>query len=260
VLLAEDSLVNQKVAVGLLEKQGHTVVVARNGKEAIAALQREPFDLVLMDVEMPEMDGLEATAVIRVQERQAGGHVPIIAMTAHAMQGDRERCLAAGMDGYLAKPIRAEELSQTIQDVLGAWGLAHTRVGGPKSEPADADWREALRAVGEDRELLRTVVESLVADAPRLVVAVRQAALAGDARALRQAVHALKGSIRYWGSTPAFQSAARLERMGEQDDLSGAAKTAAELENEMERLTGILVDYIERDARTKGTWSETGVD
>jgi two-component system sensor histidine kinase/response regulator len=119
VLLAEDSLVNQKLAIGLMQKHGHSVVVASNGKEAIAALASQEFDVVFMDVEMPEMDGLEATAVIRVKERQAGKHVPIIAMTAHAMKGDRERCLEAGMDGYVSKPIRAQQLFETLESVLG---------------------------------------------------------------------------------------------------------------------------------------------
>ena len=118
VLLAEDSLVNQKLAIGLMEKHGHSVVVANNGKEAIAALASDQFDVVLMDVEMPEMDGLEATAVIRVKERQTGKHVPIIAMTAHAMKGDRERCLEAGMDDYVSKPIRAQQLFDTLRSVL----------------------------------------------------------------------------------------------------------------------------------------------
>jgi two-component system sensor histidine kinase/response regulator len=118
-LLAEDSLVNQKLAVALLEKHGHKVTVTNNGKEAIAALASQQFDVVLMDVEMPEMGGLEATAVIRVQEQQRGTHIPIIAMTAHAMKGDRERCLDAGMDGYVAKPIRAAQLFQTIEAVVG---------------------------------------------------------------------------------------------------------------------------------------------
>ena len=118
ILLAEDSLVNQKLAVGLLEKHGHSVVVARNGKEAIGAWVAEPFDVVLMDVEMPEMDGFEATAVIRTQERQRGVHTPIIAMTAHAMKGDRQRCLDAGMDDYLSKPIRAGELFEKLRAAL----------------------------------------------------------------------------------------------------------------------------------------------
>jgi signal transduction histidine kinase/CheY-like chemotaxis protein len=114
ILLAEDNAVNQRLAVRLLEKQGHTVVLAANGHETLAALQGQTFDLVLMDVEMPDMDGLEATAMIRRREQETGGHVPILAMTAHALKGDRERCLAAGMDGYVSKPIRAEELWQAI--------------------------------------------------------------------------------------------------------------------------------------------------
>ena len=110
ILLAEDSLVNQKLAVGLLKKYGHSVTVAVNGKEAVNAWTSHKFDVVLMDVEMPDMNGYEATAVIRVQERQTGAHVPIIAMTAHAMTGDRERCLEAGMDDYISKPIRIQQL------------------------------------------------------------------------------------------------------------------------------------------------------
>ncbi len=114
ILLAEDSLVNQKLAVALLERQGHTVTVARNGRDAVAAMESQTFDLVLMDVQMPEMDGLEATTTIRVREKQSGGHIPIIAMTAHALKGDRELCLAAGMDDYLSKPIRTEELFKKL--------------------------------------------------------------------------------------------------------------------------------------------------
>ncbi len=118
VLLAEDSLINQKLAVGLLEKHGHTVFVANHGREAMAALESRDFDLVLMDVQMPELDGYEATAVIRAREEQTGTHIPIIAMTAHAMKGDRERCLEAGMDDYVAKPVRAKQLFETIESVL----------------------------------------------------------------------------------------------------------------------------------------------
>ncbi|NLS97197.1 MAG: response regulator [Planctomycetaceae bacterium] len=118
ILLAEDSLVNQRLAIGLLEKHGHTVVVANTGKAAVAALAAEEFDVVLMDVEMPEMDGLEATAVIRVTEKHTGRHVPIIAMTAHAMKGDRERCLEAGMDAYVSKPIRVQQVLEALESVL----------------------------------------------------------------------------------------------------------------------------------------------
>jgi CheY-like chemotaxis protein len=122
ILLAEDSLVNQRLAVGLLEKHGHSVLVANNGKEAVAANKAEAFDLILMDVQMPEMDGLQATELVRAQERQTGRHTPIIAMTAHALKGDRERCLEAGMDGYVAKPIRLNELLAAMGNVLDGDG------------------------------------------------------------------------------------------------------------------------------------------
>jgi two-component system sensor histidine kinase/response regulator len=115
ILLTEDNVINQRVARRMIEKAGHTVVIAGNGREALDWLSREEFDIVLMDVQMPEMDGLEATAAIRKRERGTGVHIPIIAMTAHAMKGDEERCLASGMDGYLAKPIRAPLLLDLLK-------------------------------------------------------------------------------------------------------------------------------------------------
>ena len=125
ILLAEDSPVNQKLALFLLEKEGHTVVVANDGREAVTTLETGQFDLILMDVQMPEMDGFEATAHIRSRERERGTRIPIIAMTAHAMKGDRERCLQAGMDDYVPKPVRAQELFRTIDAVLAAYA-SHT--------------------------------------------------------------------------------------------------------------------------------------
>ena len=118
VLLAEDNAVNQRLAVRLLEKRGHRVSVAGNGAEALAAMEKQEFDLVFMDVQMPEMDGLEATAVIRGKEKITGKHQPIIALTAHAMKGDREKCIAGGMDGYLTKPIRPQELDDVLEDFI----------------------------------------------------------------------------------------------------------------------------------------------
>src|SRR5208337_4589967 len=119
VLLAEDNAVNQKLAARVLEKHGHRVTVTTNGREALAALEQETFDVVLMDVQMPEMDGFEATSAIRLRERSSGRHLPIIAMTAHAMRGDQERCLAAGMDGYIPKPIRVQELIALLERFSG---------------------------------------------------------------------------------------------------------------------------------------------
>ena len=118
VLVAEDNAVNQRLAARLLEKRGHLVTVTANGREAVEALANQTFDLVLMDVQMPEMDGFEATAFIREREKHNGAHIPIIALTAHAMKGDRERCLTAGMDGYLSKPIRSQELDDILETYL----------------------------------------------------------------------------------------------------------------------------------------------
>jgi two-component system sensor histidine kinase/response regulator len=115
ILLTEDNIVNQRVALRILEKAGHQVAIAKNGREALRLLSEQPFDLVLMDVQMPEMDGFEATAVIRGLEKRTGRHIPIIAMTAHAMAGDRERCLAAGMDGYISKPVTASAMLEQVK-------------------------------------------------------------------------------------------------------------------------------------------------
>jgi CheY-like chemotaxis protein len=114
ILLAEDNPVNQLLAVRLLRKHGHEVTVAANGKEALEMLEKQTFDLLLMDIQMPEMDGLQATATIRARERQTGGHLPIVAMTAHTMSGDQEHCLAAGMDAYISKPIRVDQLLEIV--------------------------------------------------------------------------------------------------------------------------------------------------
>jgi len=134
ILLAEDGKVNQCVAVGLLHRRGHQVTIAEDGRQAIAAWSAEPFDLILMDVQMPEMDGFEATAAIRQSERRIGGHIPIVAMTASAMKGDRERCLAAGMDGYVAKPIEPDQLYAEIEKFAFQKPLADNAHGAGQEE------------------------------------------------------------------------------------------------------------------------------
>ena len=134
LLLAEDNVINQKVAVGMLEAAGHEITVVNNGQEAVAALEQQPVDAILMDVQMPEMDGLQATAMIREREKTTGRHTPIIALTAHAMKGDQERCLAAGMDDYVSKPIRPEELlarSATALECRPRTRVERRRMGAP---------------------------------------------------------------------------------------------------------------------------------
>ncbi|HUT34725.1 MAG TPA: response regulator [Planctomycetota bacterium] len=197
VLFAEDNPVNQRVGATILAKHGHTVALAANGKEALAALQHQSFDLVLMDVQMPEMDGFEATRTIRERERAAGGHIPIVAMTAHALKGDRERCLAAGMDDYIPKPIRPAQLIEIVERLAGAGGEAPRPPQPP--EPAQQenpvfDRHAALRVVGGDADLFREVAGIFLEDCPRRLAEARSALERGDPEGLRRAAHTLKGA------------------------------------------------------------------
>jgi len=203
VLLAEDNVVNQRVAVGLLTRRGHEVTVASNGVEALAALERQRFDVVLMDVQMPEMGGFEASAAIRVREREAGGHLRIIAMTAHAMSGDRERCLAAGMDGYLPKPIDPARLFETIE----------------REEPAEAasqaiDRPVLLARLGGDEELMRDVVRVFLEDCPGYLERIRAAVDRQDAVRLRAEAHALRGAAANMAASAVEDAARALEQIG----------------------------------------------
>jgi CheY-like chemotaxis protein len=247
ILLAEDSLVNQKLAVGLLERQGHRVMVASDGHQALAALHRESFDVVLMDVQMPNMDGLEATAAIRATEAAKGQHVPIIAMTAHALVGDRERCLAAGMDGYLAKPIRPKELFDALDALQAA---RHPKPESDSQEPSASrdhpiDWLAALRSVQGDRDLLQDVLVAFREECPRLMSVLRDTVARGEAPVLFRAAHTLKSSLRYFGATRAFEFAYQLESMGRDGELSQAAATLVLLEREMARVLPALEDMPE---------------
>ena len=212
ILLAEDNPVNQQVAARLLEKRGHRVVIVGDGRAAVEAV-KDAFDVVLMDVQMPELDGLQATAAIRARERARGGHVPIVAMTAHAMEGDRERCLAAGMDGYVTKPVEADRLFEAVETAAGTF-----------------DPRAAVARFGGDGKLLRELIDLFLADCPRMVADVKSAIDAQDAEALRQAAHALKGSVANFAAGSAVDAARRLERMGKDGDLSGATAAFGELD------------------------------
>jgi CheY-like chemotaxis protein len=208
VLLAEDNVVNQRVAVGLLTRRGHHVTVANNGREAIEALEKGTFDLVLMDVQMPEMGGLEATAAIRERERETGGHVRIVAMTAHAMTGDRERCLAAGMDGYLSKPIDQQRLFGVVERDSTGDGAA------PSPAAANVNRALLLARLGGDEQLLAEVVQFFLEDCPTHLSAIKAAVDDRDAEKLRRAAHSLKGAAGNLAATALVDAAATLERLG----------------------------------------------
>ena len=249
ILLAEDSLVNQKLAISLLERHGCTVVAAENGREAVAVWESQDFDLVLMDVQMPDMDGLEATAAIRAKERRSKAHIPIIAMTAHALKGDRGRCLEAGMDEYIAKPIRAKRLCDTIERVLGMAGTPlsptpETELPETDDEGETWDWSRIIRGVEGNHDVLRGIVEASLDESPRLIEEIRQAIRNGDAAAVQRSAHTLMASARFFGIRRLSDSVRRLEDMGKEENLDGAEESLAITEQETAQLTPILQGYL----------------
>jgi CheY-like chemotaxis protein/HPt (histidine-containing phosphotransfer) domain-containing protein len=245
VLLAEDNPVNRKLVTTLLEKRGHTVTAVENGRDALAATGSHssgPFDVVLMDLQMPEMGGLEAAAAIRARESESDGpRLPLIALTAHAMAGDRERCLAGGLDGYLAKPIDVDELISTVER-FGAGESAASREPGEPPAPADAvfDERAALSYTAGDRELLKEVITLFRSDYPSSRRAIEHALQERDSEALRLAAHRLKGAIATLGAPAGRQAAAQLEATARAGDFAAAARTYSTLRQEIERLDAAL--------------------
>jgi PAS domain S-box-containing protein len=246
VLVAEDNLVNRKLVTRLLEKRGHRITAVEDGGAAVAALTSpaaKGFDVVLMDVQMPEMNGLEATAAIRQHEAAAGGHIPIIALTAHALQGDRERCLAAGMDSYLAKPIDVEELISTVESCAGATprplpGAATPLAAGPWPV---FDQSAALKHSGGDRRLLTEVVALFRTDYPGSLRAIGAAIQKDDAEQLRLSAHALKGALATVGSPAGREAAFKLEQLGRAGDVDGARETLTALRGVIASLEGEFV-------------------
>ncbi len=228
ILLAEDNVVNQKLALGILGSLGHRVTVVENGRQAVEAVASLPFDLVLMDVQMPKMDGLQATREIRDGESATGSHVPVVAMTAHAMKGDREACLDAGMDDYLTKPIRLQDMSDKLEELF-PYGAAQ-----PPTDPHDANdgvwdagmiqWEMALKSVGGDEQLFREVVQEFLNDTPRLLAQAQEKARLGDADALGATAHSLKGSLLFLHARSAFESAHRIETTARTGDVEQARR------------------------------------
>ncbi len=284
ILLVEDDLVNQQVAVGFLKKHGHTVVVTGNGRQGLVALfpgaQAEDtgppgpglpdgsFDLVLMDLQMPEMDGLEAIAAIRAQEKATGGHVPIIALTAHARKDDQERCLAAGFDSYLTKPIRAQELFQAIASLVspvscsasetsetgerrGVSATCSESPGGPSGDGV-FDKGAVLHRLGGRTQLLHNLVKVFLKECPTYLDEIRAAIATGDARQLERAAHTLKGSVSYFGSKAAFAAADKLESQGHGGDLAGASQAFPVLEEAIDQLQPALAHLVRETVSASG--------
>ncbi len=260
VLLAEDNLVNQRLAVRLLEKRNCTVEVVKTGREVLAALNKTSYDVVLMDLQMPEMGGLETTAIIRQDEKRTGLHVPIVAVTAHAMKGDRERCLAAGMDGYIAKPILSGELYSAIEQVLSLIAKPTVHAAHPAEPPlnesllrAQVDHAEPpldeslLRAqVDYDDHLLREVIEIFHSSSAALLKEICIAIEKSDPRALEKAAHALNGALTTFAAKPALNLAIRLETDARENQMNEAQRTYKDLVIEVKRLHAALETVVTR--------------
>jgi signal transduction histidine kinase/DNA-binding response OmpR family regulator len=230
ILVAEDNAVNQAVILRVLQKMGHSAVLAENGKIALAFASTEKFDLVFMDVQMPEMDGIAATLAIREHEKKNGTtHLPIFAMTAHAMKGDRERCLESGMDGYITKPVRFSDIEQTLS------GIARAPLAPAKPVAPTASWNktEALDRIGGDEDLLQELCQIFLEESPKLLQKLQQALTEGDADGVMRAAHSLKGESSYLGADGTSQAARQLEEMGRCKDLSRGSETLAVLEREV---------------------------
>jgi signal transduction histidine kinase/CheY-like chemotaxis protein/HPt (histidine-containing phosphotransfer) domain-containing protein len=267
ILVGEDSQVNQLLILEMLKPRGHTVQVADNGKEVLARLAGERFDIVLMDVQMPQIDGFEATRRIRQQKNDWARKLPIIALTAHALPDDRRRCLEAGMDEYIAKPIRTRPLLRTIAAVLRKQPVDTSsaeaqpeqprlaqqpicrELGGQTADathrPSSIDWQRTLAELDGSEHVLRVLIEATMEESPRMAAAIRAAIDAGDATQLRLAAHTLKGSLRYFGETPASAVAWRLEQMGSERHLEDAGDICNQLDSALAEALGSMYDYLQ---------------
>jgi len=263
VLLAEDTQANQKMVKVILEERGHRVRIAPNGRAAIEMLQRQDFDLVLMDIQMPVMDGLQATTAIRALGEPSKSRVPIVALTAYAMAQDRERCLTAGMDAYVTKPIASEELVAVVER-LAQPSTAAQMVSQPASSEVQATapneldepvfvFAAAMKQLGGREKLFREMVAYLGPQALEVFREIRRAHAAGDAEALGRAAHALKGTLVYLGAAPAVAIAKQVEQLSRTGDLAAAGPASRILEREVARLQLALAPYRSQDEAVPAT-------
>jgi len=252
VLIAEDNIVNQKVAVSQIRKLGAHADVVANGREALDALEAAEYDLVLMDCQMPELDGYEATTQLRLREG-TGRHTRVVAMTAHAIEGDREKCLAAGMDDYLSKPVRFEDLRDVVTriQVQGNRGNAMPEAA-PRGRAIEPDSLEALRDLGldDDGDILTELIDTFLDNAPRLLTKADQALSLNEPSGLAQTAHTLKGSCSNFGAKPLEELCLQLESLARSPDYlespnakSQAGQLLNAIRDELERVRIALEEY-----------------
>ena len=249
ILLAEDNLINQTLAIKLLETRGHRVALASNGKEAVEAFKKGDFDLILMDIQMPEMDGFEATRRIRELEAEnkstinnEQSTIPIIAMTAHAMTGDREKCIAAGMDEYVSKPIKPAGLYSVIDKVARK---SQSEKEKKRTQPLQGskifsqktfDLSGTMETVLGNEDLFREIAGMFIETCPDYIAGIKIAIAGNDAGILEREAHSLKGAVGNFGAKEAYEVAHRLEKLGEEGEMATAAGELSNLESALNEL------------------------
>ncbi len=241
ILVAEDTPFNQTFILRLLEKNGFHPTLVENGQQAVDRFDPDKFDVILMDVQMPEMDGFEATREIRKLEKQSGGHIPVIAMTAYATEGDRERCLAAGMDDYVSKPISASKLFKAIE-VLIAPEESAPSTDEPKGDAFNKDG--LIKSFKNDHSLLKELVEIFINDYPQMLTTLRKSLETTDAKTFSRTAHSLKGMLRNFQAEAAADTAFDLEKRGEQGQLEGVDQIIETLANELDNVAQKLKDLV----------------
>jgi two-component system, sensor histidine kinase and response regulator len=247
ILVAEDNAINRLVAVRILQKAGHIAEVAANGMEAVDLLARVAFDLILMDVQMPLMDGFEATARIREKEQITGQHMPVVAMTAHAMKGDRERCLDAGMDGYVAKPIQEKVLFAAIAAAVLVGAKSTSEATAKSDAEKVGEVTTALDSQEDEQAFQRELAGMFLEDCSKALTKIREAVARRDGPALKLAAHTLKGSAGVFRDPQAIDAAFQMEMIGRDLDWEHADAADAVLEKEMDRLMAILMELTTGD-------------
>jgi two-component system, sensor histidine kinase and response regulator len=254
VLVAEDNPVNQQIAVRLLEKRGHLPVVRGSGREALATLEAEPFDVVLMDLQMPDMDGIEVTRAVRKREQRGGRRLPIIAMTAHTMKGDRERCLAAGMDAFVPKPVNPAELFQALESFTSS----EPEPAAPAAQEQSTgdtvvDYPEVMARFGGDAEFLTSSLDLFRGRYHEMLAEARQSLAERDFTRLERAAHSMKGSVGNFGAKAAMQAARNLERIAKDKDAGRCEECCASLEREIEKFLKALTEFARGLSVGRGT-------
>ena len=244
VLIAEDEETNQLVATERMKRWGHHVTLAQNGEETLQALAADSFDLILMDVHMPKMDGLEATRRIREDEKKSGGHIPIIAMTASALKGDKERCIQAGMDAYLSKPIHEAELIDALRPFQNFTSKADKTNDEERAESTPVfEFDKLLEETFNDRDFLSKIIRIFLDTTPDLLESAREAIANKDASAIEESAHKIKGALLNINAPQAADLALRMEEAAKRGDFSQTDSLFSDFEQEYLNLYQILSQH-----------------